>query len=56
MPRRRDRMLALGGLLPVAGLLYGAVARPRINQWSATDQEHRASCPSSSNRCRSGTP
>ncbi|MDF2742285.1 MAG: hypothetical protein K0S88_3655, partial [Actinomycetia bacterium] len=45
MPRRRDRMLALGGLLPVAGLLYGVVARPRINQWGATDQEHRATWP-----------
>jgi hypothetical protein len=38
-------MLALGGLLPVAGLLYGVVARPRINQWGATDQEHRATWP-----------
>jgi len=45
MPRRRDRMLALGGLLPVAGLLYGVVARPRINQWGATDQEHHATWP-----------
>jgi hypothetical protein len=45
MPRRRDRMLALGGLLPVAGVLYGVVARPRINQWGATDQEHRVTWP-----------
>jgi hypothetical protein len=45
MPRRRDRMLALGGLLPVAGLLYDVVARPRINQWGATDQEHQATWP-----------
>jgi hypothetical protein len=45
MPRRRDRMLALGGLLPAAGVLYGVVARPRINQWGATDQEHQATWP-----------
>jgi hypothetical protein len=45
MPRRRDRMVALGGLLPAAGVLYGVVARPRINQWGATDQEHRATWP-----------
>jgi hypothetical protein len=38
-------MLALGGLLPVAGLLYDVVARPRINQWGATDQEHQATWP-----------
>ena len=37
MPRR-GRMLALGGLLPAAGVLYGVVARPRMNQWGATDQ------------------
>jgi hypothetical protein len=38
-------MLALGGLLPAAGVLYGVVARPRINQWGATDQEHQATWP-----------
>jgi hypothetical protein len=38
-------MLALGGLLPAGGVLYGVAARPRINQWGATDQEHRATWP-----------
>jgi hypothetical protein len=32
----------LGALLLVAGVLYVVVARPRINQWGATDQEHQA--------------
>ena len=38
-------MLTLGGLPPVAGILYGVVARPRINQWGATNQEHQATWP-----------
>ena len=38
-------MLALGGLLPAGGVLYGVVARPRINQWGTTDQEPRATWP-----------
>ena len=44
-PRRRDRILVLGGLLPAAGVLYGVVARPRISQWGATDQEHQVTWP-----------
>jgi hypothetical protein len=37
-------ILALGALL-FAGVLYVVVARPRINQWGATDQEHQATWP-----------
>jgi hypothetical protein len=35
----------LGALLLVAGVLYVVVARPRITQWGATDQEHQATWP-----------
>jgi hypothetical protein len=38
-------ILAFGALLVFAGVLYVAVARPRINQWGATDQEHQATWP-----------
>jgi hypothetical protein len=42
---RRGQILALGALLPVAGVMYALVALPRINQWGATDQEHQATWP-----------
>jgi hypothetical protein len=38
-------LLALGALVLVAGVLYVVVARPLINQWGATDQEHQATWP-----------
>jgi hypothetical protein len=38
-------ILALAALLLVAVVLYLVVARPLINQWGATDQEHQASWP-----------
>jgi hypothetical protein len=36
---------AVGALLLFAGVLYFVVARPRINQWGATDEEHQATWP-----------
>jgi hypothetical protein len=38
-------ILVLGALVVVVGVLYVVVARPRIHQWGATDQEHQASWP-----------
>jgi hypothetical protein len=38
-------ILVLGALLLIAGVFYVVVARPRINQWGATDQEHQATWP-----------
>ena len=39
-------ILAFGALILLLGAaLYVVVARPRINHWGATDQEHRATWP-----------
>ena len=38
-------VLTFGALLLFAAVLYVVVARPLINQWGATNQEHRASWP-----------
>ena len=38
-------ILAFGTLLVLTGVLYVLVARPRINQWGATDREHQATWP-----------
>ena len=39
-------ILAVGALLLLAAVLDVVVARPRITQWGATDQEHHGSWPS----------
>ena len=36
---------AFGTLILLTFVLYVVVARPRINQWGATDQEHQATWP-----------
>ena len=38
-------ILVLGALLLIAGVFYVVLARPRINQWGATYQEHQATWP-----------
>jgi hypothetical protein len=38
-------IFAFGTLLLLTGVLYLLVARPRINQWGATDREHQATWP-----------
>jgi hypothetical protein len=38
-------ILVLGALLLLAGAAYVLVARPWINRWGATDQEHQAAWP-----------
>jgi hypothetical protein len=38
-------VLAFGVLLLLLAVLYVVVARPRINQWGATDQEHESTWP-----------
>ena len=36
---------AFGTLILLTVVLYVLVARPRINHWGATDQEHQATWP-----------
>jgi hypothetical protein len=44
-PRRRTRVLALGGLALAAGAGYLLLAQPRVDRWGATDAEHHETWP-----------